>query len=317
MKIVILSEIDYAGSGFKMFQAIKRHTNHEIRMFSGTPQNKLNHPTSTLVTEDNRPHIQKNINDADIIHFKGDWPPLDGYLGLKIPDKPIIITTAGTFFRKKEHKGLGTYNHTDYHRATLKTSFETDLLYPEYSDVWTPHPIDSDDQPRLWQMNGKPVFMHIPSSPERKGTEFVNRVFSILEKSIDCETEIITGVTYQESIEAKKRATIYFDQFEVGFYGNAALEAMQWGIPVVCWISRMALNQAKGQLYACPIINEDKSNPENTASRVINIIKNSIEARSIITKGWCDKRHGYKAIAKQWDKLYTKLYDNANSVPSA
>lgn len=305
MKIVMLSKIDYAGSGFRLFQAIRRHTQHEINLFSGPPENKLNHPINNLVSDKNREYVQRLVNEADILHFKGDWPPEDGYLGLRIPDKkPIVITTSGSFFRKKEHKGIGRYSNKDYYRATLKTSFETDLLYPEYSDIWTPHPIDSEDKPIIYRQTAPPVFMHIPSSPDRKGTEFVKKVFDVLRRKMSCRAEIITGIDFNKSLELKKMATIYFDQFEVGFYGNSALEAMQYGIPVVCWISPMALAQSKGKLKNCPIINMNHD-PLAVAENVLQIYADDVLSKR--TKEWCDSVHGYRAIADQWNKLYNSI----------
>jgi len=305
MRIVILSQIDYASSGFKLYNALKRHTAHEVYLFSGAANNKLQHPTNNIVTNGNRSKVQRIVDSADILHFKGDWPPNTGYLGLRIPEKPIVLTTSGSFFRKKEHGGIGKFCTTDYGRAKLKTSFETDLLYPEYSNIWTPHPIDSDNEPNIWTRSNFPVFMHIPSNAIRKGTAFVEKVFAILRTRIKCETHVISGITFKESVKAKRRATIYFDQFVVGFYGNAAIEAMQWGIPVVCWLSPLAIAQAKGQLNNCPIINEDQSDPEHTAERVIVALKDM--SLSAETKYWCDSHHGYAAVAGQWNHLYNCL----------
>lgn len=304
MKIVILSKIDYAASGFKLMQALKRHTDFDVQLFSGAAQNKLNHPTNVLVTKGNLHKVQQQVNEADILHFKGDWPPEDGYLGLKIPkNKPIVLTTSGSFFRKTIYGGLGVYSNADYKNVTLKTSFETDLLYPEYSSIWTPHPIDSEDKANIWVRNNFPVFMHIPSNAVRKGTPFVEKVFDVIrERMRKAETHIVSGITYRESTKLKQRASVYFDQFKVGFYGNAALEAMQWGIPVVCWLSPMALQQANGQLKGCPIINEDDTDPEGTAMRVIKAIESPMLSHQ--TKEWCDDKHSYKAVAKQWTTLY-------------
>lgn len=307
MRIVLLSRIDYAGSAHKLFCALKRHTDFTLDLFSGNPENRFYHPTNIIVTKENKSNIQAILDQADIVHFKGDWPPVRDYLNLNIPNKPVVMTTSGSFFRKKEHKGIGLYSNKDYNQipVTLKTSFEPDLLYPEYSDIWTPHPIDSDEQPVLWKQNGKPIFMHIPSTPGRKGTGFVQKVFDILKSKIDCDTYIKTGITFKEAVAMKKKATIYFDQFEVGFYGNSALEAMQWGIPVVCWLSPWAISQANGQLEGCPIINEDKSNPEKTANRIISLLEDKDLSRK--TKAWCDAKHGYKAIANQWKELYERI----------
>jgi hypothetical protein len=304
-RVVILSEIDYAGSAFKLLSALKRHTDYDVTLIAGNHQNNFKHPSWIIIDNKNHKLIQEIINKADILHFKGDWPPKDGYLGLKIPDKPIVLTTSGSFFRKKEHNGRAMYCNADFKRVTLKTSFETDLLYPEYSDLWTPHPIDSDNNPILWKEMDIPIFMHIPSNTVTKSTKFVEEVFAILRKKIKCNTEIITGITFLESCEAKKRASIYFDQFLVGFYGNSALEAMQWGIPVVCWLSPWAITQSNGQLKDCPILNRSMANAEITATKAI-ALSNDVNL-SIKTKQWCDSRHGYKAVAKQWDEIYKKL----------
>lgn len=305
MKIVMLSLIDYAGSAHKMYSAIKLHTKHKIDLFTGPHENRLGHPLNVVVTNENRSEIQEIVDDADILHFKGDWPPRDWYLGLRVSHKPIVMTTSGSFFRKKQYGGIERYSNADYGLANVKTSFETDLLYPEYSDIWTPHPIDSDDKEIRYNANNIPVFMHIPSSPHLKGTEFVKRVFQNLKQRIKCETHIITGVTFKEAFEAKKRASVYFDQFVVGFYGNSALEAMQYGIPTVCWISHMALEQAKGKMEGCPILNRSQANVEITATKAIEMLYNPDLA--LKTKRWCDEHHGYKAIASMWDKIYESM----------
>lgn len=306
-KVVILSIIDYAGSGFNILSAVRRHTDIDIILFGGPPNNKYLHPTYVVVNNSNKKLIQEEINRADILHFKGDWPPEDGYLGMQIPkDKPIIITTAGSFFRKKIiPTGIERFMVADYGRATLKTSITPDLLYPEYSDIWTPHPIDSETKLNIWHKPEIPYFLHVPSSPLRKGTEFVKSVFEVLKKKIKCKTEIITNVDWHTARSVKKNATIYFDQFVVGFYGNSALEAMQYGIPVVNWISPRAIEQSKGKLNGCPVVNCSQKSAEKAAMMVLEAMEDPTLSQR--TKEWCDKVHGYRATAKQWNQLYENL----------
>jgi len=305
MKVVMLSVIDYAGSAYKMYEAISRYTDINIQLFSGMPENRLNHPVNVLVTDKNRAMVQAEVNSADILHFKGDWPPIDGYLGLRIPDKPIVLTTSGSFFRKRSQGGFEKYTARDYYRATLKTSFETDLLYPEYSDVWTPHPIDCDDKPILVRQTACPIFQHIPSSPERKGTKFVSRLFIEIKLRLSCRTEIITGVNFQQATEMKKISTVYFDQFFVGFFGNSALEAMQYGIPTCAWISPQAISQAKGKLADCPVINLNPADITGSVEKILSVYND--DSLSLKTKKWCDDVHGYRATAERWEKLYKSL----------
>ena len=160
MRITILSKIDYAGSAYKLCEALLRHTDHDVNLYSGKPENNGSNCDKTSFK------CLQRVN-SDILN-KGDGL---GYLSLQIPDKPIVLTTSGSFFRKKMYGGIGRYSNDDYGRATLKTSFETE------NHIWTPQPIDSDDKPMIWNMHKKPYFLHIPSSPEMKGTEFVQEVF--------------------------------------------------------------------------------------------------------------------------------------------
>jgi glycosyltransferase involved in cell wall biosynthesis len=312
LKITMLSEIDYAGSGYKIMKAVSDHTNHDITLFSGAPQNSLGHPTKNLVMPDNMAEIQKRIDESDIVHIKGDWPARDGYLGFNIMHKPTVQTVCGSFFRKKgleEHsfEGWEKWPMSDF-KATLKTAFTLDLNYPDYSDIWTPHPTDSSGKPNLWKYRSKPIFIHMPTHRGRKDTPFILKVFKRLQKEIDCEVRLIEGVTYEEAMEQRMEATIFFDQFRVGFYGNSAIEAMQYGIPTACWISDKAIEQGKGKMDGCPVINAPK-NVDAWVERVKYIVSEEPYMRAIssVTKEWCDKWHSYESIAEQWDNLYKQL----------
>jgi len=311
MIITMLSEIDYAGSGYKIWEAVRKYTDHDTELFSGPHQNKLGHPIRTLVTEANRKQIQDRINNSHVVHIKGDWPARDGYLGLNIMHRPTIQTVCGSFFRKPGlpehgHEGLGKFTMSAY-KANLKTAFTCDLLYPDYSDIWTPHPINSDVQFPIWKKpTGKPIFVHMPTHRARKHTEFILEVFKKLSGKFSFDLRLIEKKTFPQAVELKKQATIYFDQFRVGFYGNSAIEAMQFGIPTACFISDKAIVQAKGQLDECPVINASK-NIDAWVDKIVEIMDSDLTELSFGSKKWCDDHHGYKAIAKQWDILYRQL----------
>ena len=73
--------------------------------------------------------MQKHVDESDIVHLKGDFPPKEGYMGLRIMHKPIIVSTSGSHFRTKENGGHGRYSLSEYASATLRTAFTPDLLY--------------------------------------------------------------------------------------------------------------------------------------------------------------------------------------------
>ena len=299
MKITMLSEIDYAASGLKLCDALNRYTNHDVRLFTGKYYSKFRHPQKLHHT---RRDIQKQIDESDIVHLKGDFPPKEGYMGLKIIHKPIIISVSGSHFRTKENGGHGKYSLSEYDSATLRTAFTPDLLYEGF-DTWTPHPIDSYDKPILWKRADVPILMHTPTRPEAKGTEFIKAVFDKLSKRMKIETVITDNIPFKRIVEIRKEATIFFDQFKVGFYGNSAIEAMQYGIPTATWIVPRSLPRN------CPVITAGR-NTDYWAMLIEQTLDGDMDELSVKTKQWCDSVHSYQAVAKQWDKIYEENNNN-------
>ena len=298
----MLSQADWAGSGFKTCQAIARHTGHDIHLVS-MKGNIFGHPRGELINRKNRGRLQQRVNRSDIIHLKGDWPPSDRYIGLLIKDKKKIITTSGGFARKKEHGGRGKFSMKEYRGADLRTSFEPDLLYPEYGNMWTPHPIDSDNTPNIWEWSDPPLITHSPSDRRAKDTEFLLKVLEKLKKSVKFEFDLIEKVGFDECVERRKRSTIFCDTFKQGFYANSTLEAMQFGIPCVSWISPLSFRQGPPELSMCPVQTTNKS-VDAFVELFKTLLTSDLTELSERTKKWCDQVHGYKAIARMWNRIY-------------
>ena len=309
MKITMLSVKDYAGSGQKLCDAIKRHTDIDIDFYCQLPLKKYGHTGGKLIGKENRKDIQERIDTSDIIHIKGDWPAKNFYCGFHIGHKPIVQTVGGSFFRKVKYGGLGKYNPADYKLPVLKTAFTPDLCYPEYSGVWTPHPIDSENKPKLGYALGENIFLHCPTHRIRKNTTFFIELMNVMRErnKIDFEASIIENVSQAQVLSRIRSAKIFFDQFRVGFYGNAALEAMQYGIPTACWISKMAIEQAGGLLDGCPVITDLERNVTIWERMIYDVLENNYNDLSERTKKWCTEVHGYGAVAKMWTLLYQKL----------
>jgi hypothetical protein len=271
------------------------------KFFSGKYVNKYNLPQSARAT---RKVIQSEVDSSDIVHLKGDFPPNNTYMGIKINHKPIIVSVSGSHFRKKKYWGFEKYSLEQYTSARIRTAFTPDLLYHGFSRSWTPHTVNSISKPNVWCRQPHPVLMHTPTNKERKDTAFVQAVFSKLAKRMKIETLIFDNMTQQEAIKARRYATIFFDQFRVGFYGNSAIEAMQYGIPVAAWISPFAHERA--DLVECPVISGVKG-VDIWARRLEQIIDGNLEGLSIKTKEWCDRTHSYQAVAKLWKGIYESV----------
>lgn len=334
MKIVMLSHKDFGNSGWHILQALKR-LGHSVYLVK-ISHNRLKR-LGDFVFEDvqykapsvigirelitqKRKHnlkyykiVQKAINEADVIHFKGDEPPRKKWFHVTIPDsKKTVVTVGGSNFRRKSRIPLAAnalYPIEEYWDATIRTALTADLNYKEFKGIYTQQAIDSEAKETTWKAKKIPIIAHSPSSREKKGTDsiFLPAMECLKRKGYHFELDIIEKVSQEECIERKKRATLFFDQCVVGFYGNAALEAMQFGIPTITWISREAVLQSNGKInYAkCPVIS-----PEPTVESFVKYMERFLsnpqrqKKLSERTKTFCDSFHSYRAVGKMWEKIY-------------
>ncbi|MFA5638684.1 MAG: hypothetical protein WC961_07390 [Anaerovoracaceae bacterium] len=312
MKITILSRVDYAGSGFKMYEALLQHTNHDVDCFTGKGPNRFDVERGKIIREENRKIAQDRVDASDIIHLKGDWPHNGKYLGLTLPDKPIVITVSGSLFRLSKDGGRERYRFDQYANCTVKTAFSPDLCYPEFTDIWIPHPIQTEDVPVTWRHREVPLFLHTPTNRGLKNTAFVKEVFRALRSMIPCETMILDNVSFKEVMDVKKRTTIFFDQFRQGLYANSAVEAMAYGVPVAAYLSDQAKEQVHDRLHSCPVI----SMPLDVglwAKSIVDMVTDEgwMKILSMKSRMWAEKVHSYQAVAKQLDSIYQNIYDGS------
>lgn len=347
MNIVVLAKKDFGGSAWQMVQAIRKTTDHRIHLVTEVrneagdgcdfcvrdhekdlPQPEMRRSVQEVIAERKSiinkvtaklGKVQHLINEADIIHWKGDHLPADKFSRyLRVPQKKTIISVGGSGFRRRgkaRHKyaQLAWFSIDEYvRRADICTAFTADLNYPELKGTYTQQAIDSCSQPNLWENKARPVIAHSPSHRGKKGTDLFLEACRILQDSrYKFDVDIIENVTKAECIERKKNATIFFDQVGVGFYGNAALEAMQFGIPTIAGIPDFAYDQSSGKLTreTCPVISVEPT-VDSIADAIFHLLELSasryLQLRRISkrTKEFCDGFHSYEAVGNMWDEIY-------------
>jgi len=295
MRITILSFMDFCGSGNKLYHALSPH--YDVEIWVGRHNNAFGHPVKQVYTGYNHREIQRRINESDVVILKGDFPRwlYEREWRLKF-SCPTFTMPTGTFFRKKEHGGIERFKINEY--KGYKVSSDTGLLYPDFSDVWVPMPIDSIKEPNLWKPGN--ILSHSPTDQIKKNTQFIFRVFEGVMKRRTVEIDLIEGVSFKEAVERRKNSTIFFDQFKVGFYGNSALEAMQWGIPVACYL------RPSHHLEGCPIINLPL-NVDAWVDEVCRLLDSDMSELSRQTKDWCDRVHSFESVANRWTEIFKEL----------
>jgi glycosyltransferase involved in cell wall biosynthesis len=98
------------------------------------------------------------------------------------------------------------------------------------------------------------VVLHAPSNPYIKGTPHVIRAVDELQKEgLNVKLQIIQKMSRAEAMKQYGDCDIFVEQLHLGSYGNAALEAMAHGVPVISSNHPSHAHLAPG----CPIVHAD------------------------------------------------------------
>lgn len=304
-KITILSKYDYAGSGYKIAKSVKKADKKmEIDVesfvkFPGQGTTAFHIQTGPDIDTIGKDAIQQRINESDIIHFKGDWPYKDDFEGLYIPPgKKIIYTVGGGFFRRPSlnygrEVALAKYPLSDY-KADLLTALTPELCY---TDDWKYMPFPCNKFDYKWKKRDKFLIVHTPSSPNRKGTDIVMDAIKLLNRK-DIEFICENNIPFHKSLALKQMASIYIDQLLLPVYGNSAVEAMSFGIPVINWLT--------DYFQESPIKSPLKRTAESLASLIDDMCDwEYLNKLSKETFKYVKKKHG--SVGESWLFIYKNL----------
>lgn len=149
----------------------------------------------------------------------------------------------------------------------------------------------------------KPLIVHSPSATVAKGTEFVLKVISNLKKRYEFDFVLISGEGRERNFEILKNADIYLDQFILGHYGMAAVEAMAFGKPVLCYLKD---NYYGENINNIPIIN---TKVENLEEKISILIENPDLRQKIGQKSreFVNLVHNADIWADEFIKIYSQM----------
>ena len=319
-KILLMSRYDYAGSGYRIAEAISLYTNNfvEYVVLFPTSQsyNFLQYPSLSSITNgkpsidiQQKERLMNIISNVDIIHHKGDFLPSDTFYDtLGLDSKQNIITVSGSYFRKGDSAiCFGKENFEDYIKVSdIRTTLTPDLNYPEFDAIFTQAPYDVEKTTYTWKDNKIPIISHSPSTRSKKGTDIFLQACSELKGKYNFKINIIENMSYIKCLEEKAKSTFFFDQTLVGSYGNSAIEAMAFGIPTLCNMSKESISQANNKLDDCPIINCGDT-VESIKKSIIYALSIDRKKLSEKTRNWCMNIHSYKKVAKMWHNIYNSI----------
>ncbi len=151
--------------------------------------------------------------------------------------------------------------------------------------------------------NPRPLLIHSPSAPIIKGTAAVKATLETLSSSHTFEFQLVQNMPHTQAKAVLQTCDVFVDQFVLGSYGLAALEAMAYGKPVVAYIKPAMINQYPPDL---PIVNATQETLPDVLSE---LIKNGQLRRELGERGraYVEKYHDAHKLAQQLVEIYQSL----------
>ena len=148
--------------------------------------------------------------------------------------------------------------------------------------------------------NARPVVTHAPSDGIVKGTSFILAAVDKLRTKIDFEFRLLQGMAHAEVLRWMRASDIFIDQLLAGDHGTAAVEAMCFGKPVVCYIRPSVAARLPADL---PIVN---ANVDNLADVLEGLLRDAQRRREIgeRSRKYAETYHDSSKLARELEAIY-------------
>jgi hypothetical protein len=149
----------------------------------------------------------------------------------------------------------------------------------------------------------RPVIVHSPSAPNAKGTPAVLAAIDSLRGCFDFDFHLIQGMPRHQALAMVRDADIFLDQFVLGSYGMAALEAMALGKPAVVYIKPSMVAHYPADL---PIVNATQ---EGLTDVIAGLLTDGTRRREIgqRSRAYVERYHDALTIAGELRAIYGEL----------
>lgn len=196
-------------------------------------------------------------------------------------------------------------------RILVKDGQLAELVSPIVGPVSVfPNIVDVSDAPpgeKDYNSHGRLRVVHIPSKPEVKGSSIIRESLAPIKDEIVYIEH--TRISRSELLAEYRKADLVIDQVLTGTYGNAALEAMALGTPV---LNRLDPRFLAYEPVKPPIISIE---PSNLAKTVLSLStnRNSLRAIGEASRQFVSDNHSYATVLRHLLLLYSSLRARARS----
>jgi glycosyltransferase involved in cell wall biosynthesis len=149
----------------------------------------------------------------------------------------------------------------------------------------------------------RPLVVHAPSDPEKKGTRHVVAACERLPVDLD----VVHGVPHEEAVERFKRADIVVDQMHYLWHGVFAIECMAYGKPVVTHLDAEAVEKTENAFgRKVPVVS---AGPDDLEAKLRPLVE-SFELRKRLGeegRAYVEQVHDIEKVADRFIEIYRSL----------
>lgn len=314
VKAMAIGNADPAGVVYRYQQAAERNdVGLSIRSAHRVVYEYMQFPTDLEWTRHTEREIKRLVFEADVIHLNNSWRPADHFRGIT-SRKPMLLHHHGSMLRNDPGIiATGRYRKMQQAVSTIDLMKPAPDLLP-----WLPTAYNVDELAAFARANARPKdsklrIVHCPTNRALKHTELLIQAVAELNAertkgTAQIDLVLVEGKTWQESLMAKAKADIVFDQLLYG-YGCNGVEAWAMGKPVIAGADPWTLDRMAAMWPSIPF----EEATEKTLKDVIRRLVHSKAAREDAGE------RGHAHVRRYHDELpalerLAELYADAMSI---
>jgi hypothetical protein len=237
---------------------------------------------------------------------------------IEFADNPYYaqVYQAGYEYASTEGQDNSRRAQARFARASFAFGADQGLFQYILKDIrpalhWIPRRIILEDyEPAYPSLNRTtPLVLHSPTAPVAKGTSAVLRAVEMVQSMHPFEFRLVQGMPHNQAMKLMGQADIILDQFVLGDYGMATLEALAYGKPVVCYIKKSLADLYGPEL---PVVNATQ---ETLAQTLLSLLENASQRYELgrLGRAYVQQHADMKVIAPRMVEVYQYLLSKSGA----
>jgi len=284
MKILYVAWTDLGRGNEHRARAINECTDSEAKCWAVNEKYHSDLPRT-------KEGLKEGVEWADVIHQRDTYPWI---FGLDVLPN-FVCEFSGGFLRMYS---LQIWNWQIKRKRPIITTPELGRYVPRFHYIPTPIDVSSFEVAEGWPETTPPL--RVVQTPSRRDYKDTDLLIEVCEKMENVELELVEGRSYEEAIEAKRKADVYFDQIKVGDFGRSALEAMSLGLVVIGRLMPVVRAYNPG----CPIVDVRNAGELREALEALIEDTSKCELLKLESRSWVEDVFSYEAVAPRMLAFY-------------